>query len=156
MLDLNFINPFILGAVEALQVQGQLAVEGGKPFLKGKEPMPPISISSQLGLTSDNFKGAISLSFEEKVFLKLLSNMFGEEITEINSENQDGAAELLNMVYGFAKAALNTKGYTFERAIPTVVRGSDLQTSHGKLPSLVIPLRSEYGFVFVEISVHGL
>jgi chemotaxis protein CheX len=154
MLDLNFINPFILGAVDALKVQGGLTVEGGKPFLKGKEPMPPISIAAQLGLTSVQFKGAISLCFEEKVFLKMLSNMLGEEIKEITIENQDGASELLNMVYGFAKTALNPKGYTFDRAIPTVVRGKELSTSHGRLPTLVIPLRSDIGFVFIEITVH--
>jgi chemotaxis protein CheX len=151
---LNFINPFILGAVDALKVQGGLTVEGGKPFLKGKDPMPPISIAAQLGLTSNQFKGAISLCFEERVFLKMLSNMMGEEITEITIENQDGASELLNMVYGFAKTALNPRGFTFERAIPTVVRGKELHTSHGGLPTLVIPLRSEIGFVFIEITVH--
>lgn len=153
MLDLNFINPFILGAVDALKVQGGLSVEGGKPFLKGKEAMPPISIAAQLGLISNQFKGAISLCFEEKVFLRLLTNMLGEETSEINTENQDGASELLNMVYGFAKAALNPQGYNFERAIPTVVRGTNLQTSHGRLPTLVIPLRSEIGFIFIEITV---
>ena len=154
MLDLNFINPFILGAVDAIKVQGGLTVEGGKPFLKGKEPMPPISIAAQLGLTSAQFKGAISLCFEEKVFLKMLSNMLGEECTENTVDNQDGASELLNMVYGFAKSALNPKGYNFERAIPTVVRGKELQTSHGRLPTLVIPLHSEIGYVFIEITVH--
>ena len=156
MLDLNFINPFILGAVDALKVQGGLNVEGGKPFMKGRESVPSISIAAQLGLTSVNFKGAVSLCFEEKVFLRVLTNMFGEEVKEINSENQDGAAEILNMVYGYAKSALNPKGYTFERAIPTVVRGHDLQTSHGKVPALVIPLRSEHGFVFIEISVNPI
>ncbi len=156
MLDLKFINPFILGAVESLKTQGGLTVEGGKPFLKGKETQPEISIAAQLGLTSSNFKGAMSLCFEEKVFLKMLSNMFGEEVKEITPENQDGAAEILNQVYGYAKTALNPAGYTFDRAIPTVVRGKDLQTSHGKLPTLVIPLRSEVGFIFIEISVHGL
>lgn len=115
--------------------------------------MPPISIAAQLGLTSGNFKGAISLCFEEQVFLKMLSNMLGEEVKSVTTENQDGASELLNMVYGFAKTALNPKGYNFERAIPTVVRGKELQTSHGRLPTLVIPLKSEYGFVFIEITV---
>lgn len=154
MLDLNFINPFILGAVEALKVQGGLTVQGGKPFLKGKETMPAISIAAQLGLTSAQFKGAISLCFEEKVFLKMLSNMFGEEVTEITTENQDGASEILNILYGFAKTALNAKGYTFDRALPTVVRGKELHTSHGKLPALVIPLRSDFGFVFIEVSIN--
>lgn len=154
MLDLNFINPFIVGAVDAIKVQGGLIVTAGKPFLKGKEPMPPISIAAQLGLTSAQFKGAISLCFEEAVFLKMISNMLGEEVKVIDYDNQDGASEILNMVYGSAKSALNPKGFNFERAISTVVRGKDLQTSHGRLPTLVIPLKSDAGFVFIEITVH--
>lgn len=154
MIDTTFINPFILGAVEALKVQGGLKVEGGKPFLKGKEPMPAISIAGQLGLTSDKFKGAVSVCFEEKVYLKMMSNMLGEELTEITADIQDGAAEILNMIYGAAKSQLNPKGYTFDRAIPTVVRGGALQTSHGKtIPTIVIPIRCDEGFVFIEISV---
>jgi chemotaxis protein CheX len=153
MLDLNFINPFILGAIDALKIQGGIVVEAGKPYLKGKESMVPISIAAQLGLTSAQFKGAVSLCFEERVFLKVLSNMFGEEVTEIDSDNQDGASEILNMVYGSAKAALNPRGFTFERAIPTVVRGINLQTSHGRLQTLVIPLRGDVGFILIEITI---
>lgn len=151
MLDINFINPFILGAVDALKVQGRLNLVAGKPFMKGKEPMPSIAIAGQLGLTSEKFQGAISICFEEQVFCKMVSNMLGEEIKEITPDNQDAAAEILNMVYGFAKSALNPKGYVFARAIPTVVSGQDLQTSSGKLPTTVIPLKADNGFVFIEI-----
>jgi chemotaxis protein CheX len=154
MLDLNFINPFILGTVDAMKVQGGLTVQPGKPFLKGKEPMPAIMIAAQLGLTSSKFKGALSLCFEEKFFLKMVSNMLRETVSEINTDNQDAASEILNMVYGSAKTALNPRGFTFERAIPTVVRGKDLQTSHGRLPTLVIPLNSEFGSMFIELTVH--
>ena len=120
MLDLNFINPFILAAVEVLQIQCQIKLEGGKPFLKGKEAQPAFAIASVIGLTSEHFKGAISLNFQEDFYLALLSNMLGEKVTEINNDTQDGAAELLNMIYGSAKTQLNTKGYTLQRAIPTV------------------------------------
>lgn len=154
MLDLNFVNPFILSAVEVLQIQCQLKVEGMKPFLKGREQTPPTPIAGVIGLTSDQFKGAISLKFEEKVYLKLMSNMLGDTYTEITNEIQDGAAELLNMVYGSAKTQLNSKGYSLQRALPTVVRGIDLQTSvSGSAPTIVIPLKSEFGFIFIEISV---
>lgn len=154
MLDLSFINPFILGAVDAIKVQSGITVEPGEPFLKGKVPMPPINITSQLGLASRQFRGAISLCFEEQVFLKIMSGMLGDKITEINSETQDGASEILNIIYGFAKTALNTKGFNFDLAIPTVVRGKDLQTSHGRFPTLVIPLKTDVGQLFIEITVH--
>ncbi len=153
MLDLNFVNPFILGAVDVLKVQCQIQLEGGKPFLKGREVQPVFAIAAAIGLTSENFKGAISLNFQEKFYLSLLSNMLGETVTEINNETQDGAAELLNMIYGSAKTQLNAKGYTLQRAIPTVSRGSGLITSHGNQPIIVVPMRSEFGQMHLEISV---
>lgn len=154
MLDLNFINPFIKAAVDVLQVQCGLRVEGGKPFLKGREPVPPTPIAGVIGLTSDQFKGAISLKFEEPVYLKVMGDMLGEPISAITDDNQDGAAELLNMVYGSAKTELNAKGYSLQRALPTVVRGVDLQTSHpSSAPTIVIPLRSQVGYILIEISV---
>ena len=153
MLDLNFINPFILAAVDVLQVQCAIKLEGGKPFLKGKEIQPSFAISSTIGVTSEHFKGAISLNFQEQFYLSLLSNMLGEKIVEINNETQDGAAELLNMIYGSAKTQLNTKGYTLQRAIPTVSRGAGIITSHGNQPIIVVPMRSDFGQMHLEISV---
>ena len=156
MLDLNFVNPFILGAVEVLQVQCQIKLEGGKPFLKGKEVQPAFAISSTIGVISDKFKGAISLNFQESFYLSLLSNMLGEPITEINNETQDGAAELLNMIYGSAKTQLNAKGYSLQKALPTVSRGQGIITSHGNKPVIVVPMRSDFGQMHLEISVdHG-
>lgn len=154
MLDLNFVNPFILASVEVLQVQASLKVEGGKPFLKGREPIPPVAIAGVIGLTSDQFKGAISLLFEESSYLKAINNMLGENFSEITAEIQDGAAELLNMIYGSAKTQLNSKGYTLSKAIPTVIRGKDISTTHmGGGPSIVVPLRSDSGLIFIEITV---
>jgi chemotaxis protein CheX len=156
VVDLNFISPFVVAAVDALKVQGGSDVEAEKPFLKGTNPIPPLVISAQMGITSSQFKGAITISFEEKVFLKIVSHMFSEQVTAIDDENQDAAAELLNMIYGAAKTALNPQGWAFERAIPVVVRGSSLHTSHGRLPSLVIPLRAAEGYIFIEIAVQQL
>jgi chemotaxis protein CheX len=154
MLDTNFINPFITSAIEALKVQGGLVVEAGKPFVKGKEPMPTISIAGQLGLTSTQFRGAIHVSFEEKVFLKMMSNMIGEELKEITVEIQDGAAEMVNIIYGTAKTQLNSRGYDLQRAIPIVIAGDNLKFSVSRAhPAIVIPLRSPEGFVFIEITV---
>lgn len=155
MLDLNFVNPFILATVDVLQVQGGIRVEGGKPFIKGREPQPAFAIAGVIGLTSEQFKGVISLNFQEQFYLALISNMLGEKITEINAEVQDGAAEILNMVYGAAKTQLNPKGYTLQKAIPTVVRGAGLQMTHGdgKSPAIVIPMRSDHGQMHLEVSV---
>lgn len=153
-LDLNFINPFILGAVEALGVQGGLKVEGGKPFLKGKQPQPKFVVAAFLGLVSKEFKGAIAIYFEEKPFAKMIEHMLGEKLDSISDEYADAAGEILNITYGAAKTKLNASGYDLKRALPTVLKGSDFQArSSSKAPIIVIPLMSETGQIHIEISV---
>ena len=153
MLDTDFLNPFIKGAAEALSIQRGLTVVGEPPFIKGKKPMGPISVAGQIGLTSTAFKGVVCRCFEGPAFLRMVSNMFGEEISEITAESQDAAAELLNIIYGAAKTAWNATGYKLEMAIPTVVRGSEVHVSQGSTPVLVVPLKSEYGYIYIEIAI---
>ncbi len=38
-----------------------------------------------------------------------MGGMLGEEIKEINQDIQDGAGELLNIIFGFTKRVLNKK-----------------------------------------------
>lgn len=152
--NLDFINPFILGAVEALKIQGGIAVEGGKPFLKGKQKQPTFVVAGILGLVSNEFKGSVALFFEKAVFLKLIENMLGEKITEVTDEYADASAELLNITYGAAKTKLNAMGFELKKALPTVIRGSDISSQiNSSAPAIVIPLRSDSGQVHIEITV---
>jgi CheY-specific phosphatase CheX len=80
--------------------------------------------------------------------------MLGEKYTELNDELQDGAAELLNMIFGHAKVILNKQGHTIQKAIPTVIRGGNLQTTHlGNSKVVVLPFSvgAEIGEFYIEI-----
>jgi len=152
--NLEFINPFILGAVEALQVQAGLKVEGGKPFMKGKQAQPEFVVAGVLGIVSNEFKGSIALYFEKGPFLKIIENMLGETLTEVTDEYADASAELLNITYGSAKTKLNQLGFDLKRALPTVIRGVGISSQvNSSAPAIVIPLRSEFGQVHIEITV---
>jgi chemotaxis protein CheX len=156
MVDLNIVNPFITAAVETLKVQGGLPVEAGKPFIKGRVAQPSFAIAGTIGVVSDQFKGVVTICFEEPFYLKMMSNMLGEELTVLNDEIQDGAAEILNIIYGTAKATINSKGYNLQKAIPSVMRGTDLHTAQpGSVPTIVIPIRvAESGMqCHIEVSV---
>jgi len=58
----------------------------------------------------------------------------------------------LNIIYGSAKVALNEKGHQIQKAIPTVVRGEKLLTthlSHSKV--IVLPFKTDLGDFQIEI-----
>jgi len=154
MLDTEFINPFLKGALHVLKVQANVTAEQGKIYLKKDGDKLVGDISGVIGIVSDNFNGSVIISFPEKTFLKVMSGMLGEEYTEISKDILDGAGEITNMIFGQAKITLNEKGYGIKTAIPSVVAGKDHSlTSLSKGPIVVVPFTSSAGDFFIEICV---
>jgi chemotaxis protein CheX len=140
--------------METLKTQCGIEAHGGKPFFKGKGEQSPCAIAAVLGINSPKFDGSLIVAFSEPVFLKLMEGMLGEKFTAITTEMEDGAAELLNIIYGRAKATLNDAGYKLEKAIPSVVRGKGLTTkTASQEPAVVLPFTTEVGDFYIEICV---
>ncbi len=152
-IDINFFKPFVDGTLKTLQVQCKAEVSHGKPFIKGKGPTIDAEIIAVVGLTSATFAGTLALYFKKSTFLNLMGNMLGEEFKEISPELQDGAAELLNMIFGHAKSVLNNQGYSLEKAIPSIIRGTNLEATHlTSAAVIVLPFTSNSGDFQIEIS----
>jgi chemotaxis protein CheX len=153
-IDVNFINPILEGTVEVLKVQARTAARPGTPIPRGpKEPLGG-DISGVVGLTTDSFAGSVVFTFPAETFLKIISRMLGEECKELTPEISDGAAELTNIIFGYAKRVLNEKGYGVRAAVPSVISGKEptLQNSAGN-PRISIPFESDAGNFAIEISV---
>lgn len=151
-LDTDFINPFLAATINTLKVQAQIKTEAGQVYVKKPQEFIQGDISGVIGIVSDSFNGSVVITFPEKVFLKIISNMLGEEYTKIDNDIIDGAGELTNMIFGQAKVTLNEKGYGIKTAIPSVVTGKD-HTLSGltKGPIVIVPFTTEFGPFFVEI-----
>lgn len=153
-VDTAFIKPFVDGAKEALSTLCGYNATPGKPFFRKDTPNLDIDIAGVIGLTSSTFSGSITISFSEKVFLSIMSKMLGEEYTEITKEIEDGAAELMNIIFGHAKRILNATGYSIEKAIPTIARGRSIQlVSLTKTEVVVLPFDIEPGKFFIEVAI---
>ena len=151
-LDPQFFKPFIQGTLSTLKIQCFLEATPEKPFFKDKQEQVSIEIAGVIGLTSSAFNGTIALCFPAAVFLVIMSNMLGEKFGEITRDLEDGAAEMLNMIFGQAKVTLNEQGHNIEKAIPTVVRGVGIQIHNlAKAQTLVLPFKTSAGPFYVEI-----
>jgi chemotaxis protein CheX len=154
--DMTLIKTFVEGTVDTMRVQCNIDAQVGKPYKVGEGRDHPVNIEivGIIGLTSKTFNGSIALCFTENSFMGVMSGMLGEQITEINQDIQDGAGELLNIIFGFTKRVLNKKGHEIEMAIPSVVRGKDIEVQqHAKLPPIIVPFTSSAGEFFVKIAV---
>jgi len=154
-MDVRFINAFIEGTLNVTKTMAMVSPVPGNPYLK-KDALANGDVSGIIGLTGD-VTGSMALSFSEKSILKIVSNMLGEEISEINKDIKDAVGEITNMISGVARKELETTGLTVLAAIPTVVSGKDHSITHvlGG-PSIIIPFAMEEGSFVVDICISGM
>lgn len=155
-LNTEFINPFIQATMNTFKTQVGVEIKPLKPFLKkaNEQNKEPINLAGVINLTCSHFTGAIVIAFSEQVFLNIYEKMLDEKLDKIDDEVKDGAAELLNIIYGQAKSELNKRNFALEKAIPTVLSGSHIDVYHN--PSaivFVLPFESEAGSFNLEVSL---
>ncbi len=154
-MDVRFINAFIEGTLNVTRTMAMVSPVPGKPYLK-KDALANGDVSGIIGLTGD-VTGSMALSFSAKAILKIVSNMLGEEITEINRDIKDAVGEITNMISGVARQELEKASLNVSAAIPTVVSGEDHSIMHvlGG-PSIIIPFEMEDGPFVVDICISGM
>ncbi|MGW8324905.1 MAG: chemotaxis protein CheX, partial [Desulfobacterales bacterium] len=122
-MDVKLINPFINATLNVLQTMAFVKCQAGKPYLK-KDNVAQGDVSGIIGFTGEQ-NGTVSVTFDELCILKVVSNMFGEEMKELNDEVTDAVGEITNMISGQARKELEEMGRLFHGAIPTVITGKN-------------------------------
>jgi len=154
LTDASFINPFILGIIETLKIQCSVVPRVGKPYNRGKKHLDDIDIAAEIKLTSQAFQGTLAICFPENTFLKIMEGMLGEKFPEIDDDLVDGAGELLNIIFGFAKRILNDNGHDIEIAIPNVFMGEEIGKRDQSQANVgLIPFSSDAGNFYMEIAM---
>lgn len=149
-MDVKIINPFINATSNVLETMAFTKSEVGKPYLN-TDDVAKGDVSGVVGFTGDA-NGAMSVTFDELCILKIVSNMFGETMTEINNDITDAVGELTNMISGQARRELEALGKIIQGAIPTVVSGKNHKIENmTKGPKIAIPFTTEAGSFTIEI-----
>jgi chemotaxis protein CheX len=153
-MDVKIINPFINATLNVLETMAFVKSEAGKPYLK-KDNVARGDVSGVIGMTGET-NGTIYVTFDEPSILKIVSNMFGEEMTEINNEITDAVGELTNMISGQARRELEEIGKVFHGAIPSVISGKNHKLMPmTKGPKIAIPFKTDSGNFTVEVALEG-
>lgn len=151
-MDVKYINPFIGATLHVLETIASTKAEAGKLYLK-KDQMAKGDVSAVIGLSGEA-KGTISVSFTKACIFSIVSKMFGEQVNELNSEIQDAAGEIANMISGHARQKLEEMGQSMTAAIPSVVIGESHTISHmTKYPIVAIPFKTDSGEFTIEVCI---
>lgn len=150
-LNVEFVNPFIEAALEVLEVMCMTKAE--KDFVFVKDDNETLGdISGLISINSEQIVGSMAITFPADVYLKIVSNMLGEEYTEIDEENKDGVAEICNQIFGNAKAKLNQQNIFLDMTIPTVISGNNHTINHNVKDAKILGVyfKTEYGTFVIE------
>jgi chemotaxis protein CheX len=152
-MKVELINPIISSLVSVLSQMGQIAAKPEKPILKkGAKSGYEAIISGYIGLVGEKIRGSMAISFTEPLILKIASNLFGEEMEEVNDEVADLVGEITNIITGNAKPGLAQAGYKLDLSIPTIIIGLGHYVIHNtKGPVIIIPFSTESGSLLLEV-----
>lgn len=150
----DFINPFITSTVRVIATMAAIQPLPGRPRIKSDQ-RSYADVTGIIGLLGEGVEGTMAISFAEGCILRVVSNMLGEEITDLNNEIEDAVGELTNMISGAARAELEIRGYSFRMAIPSVItrRGHSVAVIT-RFPIVQIPFETDYGAFYVEACLH--
>lgn len=154
-MDAKLINPFINATTNVLETMAFAKCSAGKPYLK-KDDVATGDITGIIGITGAA-NGTIAVTFDEGSILKIVSNMFGETMEQLDHEVADAVGELVNMISGQARRELEETGRKFNAAIPSVVRGKGHSIIHyTDGPKIAIPFQTEGGSFTIEVCIERL
>lgn len=148
----HFVKAFVDATIRVMFIQAGTLSRRGKINIKTDDRDKLTGpISGVIKVASDEFPYEIIISFTEKCYLKLISKMLGEEQSEINDENRDGAKEILNMIYGQARIVLNQIKSTIAPQIPVLHTGVEYPEDERHI--IIIPFDSDYGQFSIEVRI---
>ncbi len=113
-MEAAVVNSFVDAIVTILETYSVSDIKAYKPFVK-KSTNTHGDISGVIKLTGD-FDGSVAVAFSSDCILGVVSNMFGEEMTEVNDEIKDAVGEMVNMMAG----QVNTKMTELEKSLIAV------------------------------------
>lgn len=103
---------------------------GFMPVLKSSEQRDKstserFEISGIIAFIQESIEGTLAIRFRQDTILKLLSKVYGEELTSLDNRVIGGVAELSNVIHGIAKEDLNLQGYHYQMCLPVVIIGDN-------------------------------
>ncbi len=146
----DFINPFITSTIRVISTMANIHPSAGRPRVK-QDHRTYADVTGIIGLLGEGVEGTMAISFADAPILRIVSNMLGEEIVDLNQDIEDAVGELTNMISGASRAELETKGYSFRMAIPSVItrKGHSIAVIT-RFPIVQIPFETDFGPFYVE------
>lgn len=154
-MNAEVINPFINATRNVVATMAGISPKPEKPRLK-RDHASTMDFTGVVGLAGDGAKGSFAVSFSQSCIERIVRNMLGDEIEDMEQDMRDAVGELANMISGGARAELEQKGHSFDMAVPTLIAGKGHRIFQlTDMPVLVVPFNTEAGPFTVEVCLQS-
>lgn len=141
LLNKDFVNCFVTAVKNTFQITGQTPVQIGTARIEADANFPS-DVTGVIGISAGTLRGTLSIALSKECAFEVMQNLLGETHPEVNEAVADAVGELTNQIYGSARTEINKLGFSFQAAIPTVLRGSFTMKTYHKGATLVIPFQT--------------
>jgi len=151
-LNLEFLKTFVDSSKYIFQEFCLLQdIQHQKPMLLSDSNRKDYDIEGYIELESHLFSGMFYVCFNKETYLKVVEHVLMEQASEINPSNVDFVAEIVNMIYGQSKIALNQSGHNFKKVIPQfTVNPMPHQTTN---IVTIVPIDTSMGTIDLKIEL---
>ncbi len=153
MMDVAYINPFLIASQEVFQKMVNLDLSLDKPYVK-RATETSAAVNSVITLAGP-VCGMVILRFSQTVALAAAAGLSGEQHTGLTEECLDALGEITNMIVGSAKKLLPADR-PLNMSIPKTTIGSTDLTYPPNQLFLVIPCETSKGRFVIEVGLRKL
>ncbi len=151
LMRAEFVNPFVKAATEVLSSELGVAPSHGGVSLQ-TTPYTTEDVTALIGVTG-RVEGTVMLSMGDGTARGIVSQMMGQEFSELDELAQSGIGELGNVITGRAAVLLAEAGFPSDLAPPMLILGQGSTISTLDAKRLVIPLETAHGGIHVQIAL---
>lgn len=150
-MKVELINPFIEATLSVLETSSSVTTEPLKPFVK-KDNKARGCVTGLINLNGE-YTATVAITFTEECILKIVSNMFGEELTKVDDDIFDAVGELSNMIAGQVSLSITQYGESLKATFQKVLSESKHTIDHiVQKPILAVPFSTDNGDFTIEVS----
>jgi CheY-specific phosphatase CheX len=151
-LNLEFLKTFVESSKYIFEEFCLLKdIQHQKPMLLSEKNRKDYDLEGYIELESDLFSGMFYVCFDKPTYLKVVEHVLMEQADDINPGNVDFVAEIVNMIYGQSKIALNQSGHNFKKVIPQfTVNPMPHETTN---IVTVVPIDTSIGTIDIKIEL---
>ncbi len=152
-MEAMLVNPFIEGTLHILSTTASVRARPDPPFIKnGTQPLGDITGMMEI---QGDVSGSAALTFSRGSILNIVSEMFGEAMTELNEDITDAVGELSNMIAGHVNTRMVELDKKAKVRFARIFQGASQTIDHSAAgaPVLVLPFRTTRGKVVLEVCI---